>query len=800
MRSFLQDVRFALRVLAKSPGLAAVAILTLGIGIGATTTVFSIVDGVLLRPLPYEDPYRTVWIYRTSEPMGIHQKWTSVATYWDWKDRNTVFDSMALMDPFNVNVSVDDGAERISAAVVTGEFFSVLGVKPLLGAALTPREFESNPDAAIIGYGLWQRSFGGKADVLGDEITLDGRANTIVGVMPAGFSLPREAEVWKPFLIERVKDNREANSYGTIGRLRPGVSLEQAQANMRDISIAIGQDYPSPCEWSTDLISLQEEAVGDMRAPLFILFGAVGLVLLIACANLGNLLLARANARRSEIVIRAALGAERWRLIRQSLTESLVLSFLGGSLGVIVSFWGTDLLLSFSPDNLARSDEVHINWRVLAFALILIPSVAVLCGLVPALRESTVKLTETLKEGGRTSVAQAGNRLRAGLVVAEIALSLMLLVGAGLLIRSFHRLRGVDPGVDVEHIMTMRVALPSLHYSEDHLVKEFFRRLSEGIEALPGVVSVGLTSSVPILGSTRNLGVRPEGDLLALPDSARGPADFQWVSHNYHRVVNQSLEEGRLFNEGDQMESVPVAIINRAMARKYWGNESAIGRTFSYYSVDNVAQVVGIVSDAKRHGLAEPATAEAYLPFLQTTGGLSRVLVVRSAHDSTVIANAVRTQVNALDRRVPVFNVQSMETIVSDSVSKTRFTTLLLSLFAGAAALLAAVGIYGVISHYVGQRTREIGLRIALGATPSQILVQVIRQGSTLILLGVTMGLAGAWVLSRVVASLLFGVSATDPTTFAAVAVLSAAVALAATYIPARRATKVDPIVALRCE
>jgi predicted permease len=669
-----------------------------------------------------------------------------------------------------------------------------------LGAALPPGEFESNPDAAVISYGLWQRLLGGKADVLGDEITLDGRANTIVGVMPAGFALPRQAEVWKPLLVERVTDNRETNSFATIGRLKPGVSLEQAQANMRDVSVAIGQDYPSPCNWSTDLITLQEEAVGGMRTPLFILFGAVGLVLLITCANLANLLLARANARRGEMVVRAALGAGRWRLIRQSLTECLVLAFLGGCLGVIMSFWGTDLLMGLSPDNLPRSDQVHVNGRVLAFALILTPCVAILFGLVPALRESTVELTETLKEGGRTSIGRAGSRIRAGLVVTEIALSLMLLVGAGLLIKSFHRLRRVNPGVDVEHILTMRVALPSLHYSEDHQVKEFYRSLPERIGAIPGVASVGSTTSAPILGRTRSFGVRPEADLLALGDSIRSPADFQWVSHNYHRVVNQPLEEGRLFNDGDQMESAPVAIINRTMARTYWGNESPIGQGFSYFSNDNVARVVGVVSDVKRHGLDEPAPSEAYLPFSQSTGGLSRLIVVRSAHNSTLIANAVRNQVNALDRRVPVFNVQSMETIISDSVSRTRFTTLLLSLFASAAALLAAVGIYGVISHYVGQKTREIGLRIALGATPSQILVQVLRQGSTLILLGVTVGLAGAWALSRVLAGLLFGVSATDPTTFAAVAGLSAAVALAATYIPARRATRIDPMVALRYE
>ncbi len=799
MGAIVQDIRFSYRMLAKNPGFAAIAILTLGLGIGATTAVFSVVDGVLLRPIPYEDPHGTVWIYRTCKPLAIHQKNTSIATYWDWKDRNTVFDDIALMRGFGANIMTDGGAERVDAAAVTDEFFSVLGVEPFLGTVLAPNGSAPELNSAVISYGLWSRCYGGRPDVLGEDIVLDGNSHTVIGVMPRGFSLPRNNDVWTPLAVERAKDRRLANNYFAIARLSSGVTLEQAQANMRAVSRAIARDYPSVSAWSTDLITLQEEAVGSMRTPLLVLLGAVGLVLLIACANVASLLLARASARYREVAIRATPGARRWRLIRQLLCESLVLSILGGSIGVMLAYWGTDLLLATSPRNLPRLDDVSVNGRVLGFTLLLLPCIAVVFGLVPALWTSKFELSGTLKEGGHTALTRDKGRIRAALVVSEIALSLMLLVGASLLIRSLRQLQAVDPGMEVEHILTMRVAVSSVDYPEGHHVREFFRALSDRVESLPEVSSVAFTSALPISERTSNMGVVIGGDPLAPGSGDFGVAEFQWVSNNYHSVVGQRLEEGRLFNEGDCTESPRVVIVNRAMARKFWGNESPVGKSLRYWGTRS-ARVVGVVSNVKRFGLNVAAPPECYLPISWSPEYPTASMVVRSAINPSLIADVVRHEIQELDRTAAVFRVQTMSTIVFESVARTRFTTLLLSLFAGTAALLAGVGIYGLISHHVGQRTREIGLRIAVGATARQILLLVLRQGSTLILMGVILGLGGAWALSRLMESLLFGVSATDAATFVAVPGLSAIVAFLACYIPARRATKVDPMVALRCE
>jgi putative ABC transport system permease protein len=799
MGALRQDLRYAFRTLLKRPGFTAVVVVTLALGIGATTTVFSVFDGVLLRPIPYKDPHRAVWIYRTAERLEIHQKWTSVATYWDWKDRNAVFDHVALMKGSGANIMTDGGAERVDAAAVTDEFFSVLGVEPLLGTVLAPNGSAPSPNSAVISYGLWSRCYGGRLDVLGEDVVLDGNSHTVIGVMPPGFSLPQKTDVWTPLAVERAKDRRMSNYYFAIARLSSGVTLEQAQANMRAVSRAIARDYPSVSGWSTDLITLQEEAVGSMRTPLLVLLGAVGLVLLIACANVANLLLARASARGREVAIRATLGARRWRLIRQFLCESLVLSLLGGALGVMLAYWGTDFLLAMSPRNLPRLKDVCVDGRVLGFTLLLLPCVAVVFGLVPALRASRCKLSGTLKEGEHTALTRDRGRIRTALVVSEIALSLVLLVGASLLIRSIRQLQAVDPGIEVEHILTMRVALSPVNHPEDHQVREFFRALSDRAESLPAVSSVAFTSALPISERTSNMSVEIEGDPLVPGSGDYGVAEFQWVSNNYHSVVGQRLEEGQLFNKGDHMESPRVVIINRAMARKFWGNESPIGKSLVYWGTRS-ARVVGVVSNVKRFGLNAAAPPECYLPISWSSSEPATSMVVRSAANPSLVADVVRNEIQKLDRTAAVFRMQTMSAIVSESVARTRFTTLLLSLFAGMAALLAGVGIYGLISHYVGQRIREIGLRIAVGATARQVLLLVLRQGSTLTLMGVILGLAGAWTLSRVMESLLVGVSATDPATFVAVAGLSATIAFIACYIPARRATKVDPMVALRHE
>jgi putative ABC transport system permease protein len=800
MGAVLQDVRFSFRMLAKNPGLAAIAILTLGAGIGATTAVFSVVDGVLLRPIPYEDPHRAVWIYRTCRSLGIHQKGTSIAAYWDWKDRNQVFDDIALLKDYGANIMNDAGAERVEAAAVTEQFFPVLGVEPLLGMVPASDGAPPDPYSAVISYGLWNRCYGGRPDVVGQDVILNGTSHTVIGVMPPGFTLPRKTDVWTPLAVERARDMRTANEYHAIARLSPGVTLEQAQANMRAVSRAIARDYPEVSGWSTDLITLQEEAVGSMRKPLLVLLAAVGLVLLIACANVANLLLARSSARGREVAIRATLGAGRWRLIRQFLCESLLLSLLGGSLGVILAYWGTDFLLAISPGNLPRLDDVRIDGRVLGFTLLLLPCVTMMFGLIPALRASSVTLSETLKEGGQAALRRDRGRIRAAFVVSEIALSLMLLVGASLLIRSLRELQSVDPGIEVERILTMRVALSPVNYPEDHHVRAFFQALTDHVQSVPGVSSAGFTSALPMVENTSNMGIEIGANPLVPNSGISDVAEFQWGSGNYHTVVGQRLEKGRLFDEGDYVESPNVAIINKAMARKFWGDENPVGRRFRYYGGTYSARIVGVVSDVKRFGLNEAAPAECYLPAFGSARYPTVALVVRSGANPSMITEAVRTEIHALDRTAAVYRVQTMRTIVSESMARASFTTLLLSLFAGMAALLAGVGVYGVIAHHVGQRTHEIGLRIAIGAASRQILLLVLRQASALILIGVILGLAGAWALSRIMESLLFGVGARDPLTFACVPLLLIGAALLACYLPARRATKVDPMVALRCE
>lgn len=792
-------------MLVKSPWFTAVAVLTLAIGIGATTSIFTVVEGVLLRPLPYADPYRTVAVYRTHKRVASPMRHTSIATYWDWKDRNVVFEDLALIETFGANLAAGDSTERISGANVTQQFFSVLGVSPLLGAVFPSGESGLDPTSAVISHGLWKRCFGGQQGVLGAPIMLDGNSLTIVGVMPAGFSLPDQADVWKPLTIERRTDERDTNVYLAIARLRPGVTMEQAEANMQSVSDDIASDYPSMAEWGTKLISLQDEAVSTMRKPLLVLLAAVGLVLVITCVNVANLLLVRGDARHGEVAIRAALGAGRSRLVRQFLIESLALSLLGGCLGILLAFWGIDILLAWSPANLPRLDEIHIDGQVLGFTLFLLPCVAVLFGSVPALHASKTALSEALKEGARASVTRSGSRIRTGLVVCEMALSLMLLIGAGLLIRSFAQLRDVNPGFEVEHILTMRIALPSVHYPEEHgrdtaglPANEFFRMLKERIEVLPGVVSAGFTTAVPIFDGTPNVGVQTDRDSLVSGLGRSSNAEFQWVSSNYHRVISQQIERGRPFDASDHPESPNVAIINKSVARVLWGDEDPIGRSFRFMT--NTVRVIGIASDVKRFGLDRDAPREVYLPLSQNPGVLSRSIVIRTAGDPTLISDDINHVITGLDPRLPVYNVQSMGAIVSDSFSRSRFITLLFSLFASVASLLAVVGVYSVISYSVGRRNREIGLRMALGAQRRDILHFVLRDGLTLIACGLGIGFALSFAGSRILSSMLFEVSASDPVTFIGVALLLAAVALVACYIPARRATKVDPMVALRYE
>jgi putative ABC transport system permease protein len=804
MQTLCQDLRYGARMLMKNPGFTLIAVLTLALGISANTAIFSVVNGVLLRRLPYADPDRLVMIWE--DPGGNPRNFVNPRNFADWSEQNQSFEQVAAINVGNVNLTGRGEPERLINASVSASFFSILRVNAAHGRVFLPEE--DKPGAAgvaVISHGLWVRGFGADPDLIGQSIELNGERVTVLGVMPANFRFPSAAEIWRPLVFTPAQldnNNRGSHFLSVVGRLKPGVTVHQAQAEMETIYNRLRQQYPGPLtNWVPRVASLLEDTVGSVRQSLLILLGAVGFVLLIACSNIANLTLARAVARQREVAIRAALGADRVRLFRQLLTESLLLSLLGAGLGLLLSWWLVELIVSLNPGNIPRLDEISLDGRVLAFTLLLSLGSGLIFGLAPALSISKIDLNEALKDASKASVSGHQSNLRRAFVIAEIALSLALLVGAGLMVKSFVRLGRVELGFNPENVLTMRVALPSNRYVEPPRQTAFYQQVVERVRALPGAQAASLISDPPVSGSTglwQNT-FHIEGKPLP-PPGERHSASLRWITPDYFKTMEIRLRRGRTLTEADVDGGPRVAVIDEAMARQFFPNEDPIGKRIVIYWRDRIArEIVGVVSNVRQASLDKDTGPHMYIPYYQTPLNYA-TLLVRTNADPLKLASAVKSQVLAVDRDQPVYAVQTMERIIDDSVAERRFQMLLLGIFAGAALALAGVGIYGVISYAVTERTREIGIRLALGAQAGDVLRLIIGQGIKLISIGVAIGLLASFGLTRLMKNLLYDVTATDPTTFLLIPLLLAVVALLACYIPARRATKVDPLLALRHE
>lgn len=808
METLLRDIRYGARTLIKSPGFTAVAVLALTLGIGANTAIFSVVNSVLLRPLPFSEPGRLTQIWEASVKKNGHEMPASYPNFADWRDQNHVFEQIAAYSDWSFNLTGAGEPERLRSAIVSPAFFSTLGIKPVQGRVFLSEEDQAGKDrVVIISEGLWRRRFNSDVNIIGRALNLDDKTFTVVGVVGRGVQsplLPDEIELWAPVSHGFGPNNRDGHYLSVIARLRPAVTLDQAQADMNTIAGRLSQQYPeSNKDRGVRVVPLSEQVVGNFRTSLLVMLGAVAFVLLIAAANVANMLLARSTARQKEIAIRTALGAGRWRIVRQLMTESMVLSLTSAILGLLLAVWGIHLLVALSPADLPRVKEVTIDWRVLGFTFAVSLLTGILFGLLPALQASRPNLNERLKAGGRSaSSGLAHNRLRGFLVVGEIALSLVLLVGAGLLIRSFARLQAVDPGFNPRNVLTMQLDLSGPNYKKGSQVIAFHDQLLERVRQLPGVQSASTRSFVPIAGdaSFAFLLFHIEG---RQPDAGEGAVAFyNGISPDYFQTMTIPVLNGRAFGTHDIRGSQSVAIINNTLARRYFGDEDAIGKRLTLEDKpkeEDWITIVGVVGDTKPRELRGEAVAELYMPYdQQPEPGMS--LMIRYLNESSGVATAVRNEVLALDKNQPVYSIRTLDSVLSESVAGPRFRTLLLAVFAGVALVMAGVGIYGVISYAVSQRTQEIGIRMALGARAVDVLKLVVKVGMTLAVIGVAVGLVGAFALTRLLATLLFGVTPTDVATFAMVSAGLLIVALLACYLPARRATKVDPLTALRSE
>lgn len=809
LETLWQDLHYGVRMLVRKPGFAAIAVVTLALGIGANTAIFSVVNTVLLRPLPYPNPDELVMVWETAPKLGFPHNDVAPANFIDWRDQNRAFAQIAAFGGNSMSLTGRGEPERIEGARVSASLFPLLGVAPVLGRVFTAEEDRPDaPGVIVLSHGLWQRRFGGDPGIIGQTLTLNYRPFTVIGVMPAPFRFPdREQEFWLPMAFEPEEAAGRGDHYlHVVARLGPGVTMWQAQAEMADIAARLERQYPrTNTEQGVVLVPLHEEFVGDIRKPLLILLGVVGFVLLIACANVTNLLLARAAARQKEMTIRAALGASRVRLARQLLTESVLLAGLGGAAGTLLAVWGSGLLEALVPESLAQARGVVTDGRVLAFAVAVSLLTGVVFGLLPAQQVSKPNLTEALKEGGQGSAGGGKRgRLRGALVVGEIALSLVLLVGAGLMIRSFYRLTRVDPGFRPDQALTMRMQLSGEKHGDPAKRRAFYEQMLQHVQSLPGVQAAGVITQLPLttqgLYFSFSLEGQPPMASANLPQAA-----FRVISQDYFRALGVPLLRGRSFTPQDTEDAQAVAVINRTMAERFWPGQEAIGRRFKIGPSDSPNPwlvVVGVVGDVRQTSLDQALKPEVYVSHQQDRRffAIPRDLVVRTEGDPLSMAAAVRGAIWELDKDLPLFRVQTMDHIVSLAVAGQRFNLLLLTVFAALALILASVGVYGVMSYVTAQRTHEIGIRVALGARQRDMLKLVMGQGLMLIVSGVAAGLAGAFALTRLMTSLLFDIGTTDPLTFAATALLLAIVALLACYVPARRAAKVDPMVALRHE
>ncbi|HET9713468.1 MAG TPA: ABC transporter permease, partial [Pyrinomonadaceae bacterium] len=799
LADLLHDLRYAARTQLKNPAFTIIAVIALALGIGANTAIFSVVNTVLLRPLPYKDPERLVMVWEDATKAGFPRDVPTNANFLDWRDQNHVFEGMAAISFDNFNLTGAGEPERLDGRRVSASLFQILGVDPQIGRVFTAAEDQPGSERVVVlSYGLWQRRFGGDPGIVGKALNLNGASYTVVGVMPARFHFPAiDDQIWVPIAFTPQQAADRTTHYLTVlARLKPGVTLSQAQTEMSTIATRLQQQYPqSNTDVGAAVTSLQEDLVSDIMPALLILLGAVAMVLLIACANVANLLLARAAVRQKEIAVRVALGARRQRLIRQFLTESLMLSTMGGIVGLAIAYGGLILLRSFIPENIFQAREISIDFKVLGFTLIVSVATGVIFGLAPAIQAARFNQIETLKEGGRdAATGSSSKRLRSLLVTVEVAISLVLLIGAGLLINSFLHLRQIDPGFRIDNLLAMKFVLSAPKYGEAERRSAFYKELIQRVEALAGVRSAAVTTSLPLYS--------PQNSITMVFDGRPEPPPGQEpiigttiISPEYFDTLGIPLLKGRNLTEQDTRTSPRVVVINDAMARRYWPNEDAVGKRIAFGKVqkpEDWVQVIGVVKDVRQR-LIINAKPQMYFSHQQTDFFAPGDLVVRTDVDPTTMAATVRNAVWEIDKDQPVSDIKTMEDVFADSIARQRFSMLLLAIFASVALVLAAVGIYGVMSYSVAQRTHEIGIRMALGAQTGAVLKLAVSYGMKLMIIGIVIGLVAAFVLTRVMSTLLFGVTATDPTTFTLIPLLFVCVAAIASYIPARRATKVDP-------
>ena len=807
-----QDLRYGLRMLAKKPGFTVIAVLTLALGIGANTAIFTVVNAALLRGLPYRDPERLVHLWEITPRKDFSQREASYPDFLDWRESQVFEGVAAYAGGSGMTLTGRGTPERLPATEVSSNFFTVLGVEAVRGRAFRPEEDQPSAESTVmLSYGLWQRLFGADPDIVGQSLTLDGRPYNVIGILPPSFQFaPRgDSELWAAYQPPQEQlMSRGTHGTKVFARLKNGLSFEQAQAEMHALGRRIEQQNPdSHTDTTIILVPLHEQIVGAVKPVLLVLLGAVGFVLLIACANVANLLLARASARRKEVAIRAALGASRWRLMRQMLTESMLLALVGGSVGLLIAQWGVSVLVAAIPEfqlnTMPYLRGLSLDRGMLAFTGLLSLLTGMVFGLAPAWQASKLEMQVVLKEGDRTGGGTTRHRLRDVLVVTEIALALVLLVGAGLMMRSVWRLLEVNPGFRTENLLTMRISLPEVEYQEAGKTENFYRQLDSRLEALPGVKGVGLVSRVPLQG-----GFTTDFYAAGQPVPPRGQeteGNLRYVSSGYFQTMGVPLIKGRYFTDQDNRTAPAALIVNQTLARRLFPNQDAVGQELVFGDRPTI-QIVGVVGDEKVNGLDAEITPVVYFPFLQGTGlqgpNTTASLVVRTASNPTSLAAAIQRESRTLESELSIFAVSTMEQLITNAPStfRRRYPAFLIGIFAAVALVLASVGIYGLLSYSSSQRTHEIGVRVALGAQRSDIFKLVVGPGLILTLIGVAIGVAAACILTRLMSSLLYDVSATDPATFAIVSSLLIGVSLMACYLPARRAMKVDPMVALRYE
>jgi putative ABC transport system permease protein len=805
MNGITQDILYSLRMFRNHPGLTMVVLFTVALGIAANTMIFSVVNAVVLRPLAFKDADRLAFASQTTSDVKI--KPFSILDYYDWRDQNGVFEHLGAFRYENFNLTGDTQPERLQIAMVTANVFPMLGTEPVIGTVFTADDDKVGGNRVVVlSYGLWQRRFGGDRSVVGRTLTLDGQVYTILGVMPPEFrfypSSSLRAELWMPLglFTDRWIASRNARpAIYAVGRLKDGVTIEQARVEMDTIAARLEQQYPETnAGHRAYVVSLHQHLIRDVRTLVLLLLGAVGLVLLIACANVANLLLARAATRQREIAIRSAMGATTLRLIRQLLTESLVLSVLGAIIGLGLAYPGLKFLVSISPTNLPRVAEISIDGRVLWFTFLISVLTGLIFGLTPALHAARPDLSQVLKETGRSSTGVAGKQIRNLLVVSEVAIALVLLVASILIIRSFIKLVDTNPGFDTSNVLTMQMSLPVDRYPEDWQRRNFTGQLIRQVKGLPSVELAAVVTPLPLSGEGRQTPFTVEGRAVLSKESPL--ADLASVSTDYFDVLGIPLVRGRFFTEQDKEDGAQVAIIDETMARRFWPNEDPVGKRLSMGPADSNSpwlEIIGIVGHLKSYGVTEESRVEMFRPYPQVPFNTIS-LVVKTSGDPTAMSNAVRGEIKNIDKDQPVYNIRTMDELLAATVAPRRFSVFLLGTFAFLALVLEAIGVYSVLAYSVTERGHEIGIRMALGAQQSNILKLIMRQGLSFVLIGMLVGLAGSFAFNRVVANLLFGVTASDPVSYLSGIMVLALVAVLACYLPARKGTRVDPMIAIR--